>query len=203
VRYIISRMDEPLGTMVGNALEVRGAAEVLRGGGPDDLRELSILAAGTLAAAAGVLPDGEGVAAAADALASGSALAAAERWVEAQGGDPAVWSDTDRLPAAPYTLEVHASRSGYVSSLDAREVGEAARWLGAGRLHPSQKVDPAVGIELTVKTGDAVTAGEPVAIVHCRDLNLGQRAVDMMEETCVISEERVEPAELVLEQSGA
>ncbi len=203
VRYIISRMDEPLGTMVGNALEVRGAAEVLRGGGPDDLRELSILVAGTLAEAAGVVPDGEGLAAAADALASGSALAAAQRWVEAQGGDPGVWSEPDRLPAAPHTLEVHAAASGYVSSLDARQVGEAARWLGAGRLHHAQKVDPAVGVELTVKTGDPVTAGETVAIVHCRDLSLGQRAVEMMGETCVIGEEPVEPPELVLEQSGA
>jgi len=203
VRYIISRMDEPLGTMVGNALEVRGAAEVLRGGGADDLRELSICAAGTLAEAAGVVPEGEGLAAAADALASGAALGAAERWVAAQGGDPAVWTEPDRLPAAPHTLDVHAAADGYVTGLDAREVGEAARWLGAGRLHPSQTVDPAVGIELIVKTGDAVTAGAPVAIVHCRDLALGERAVEMMAGACRIGDEPVEPAELIVERSVA
>jgi pyrimidine-nucleoside phosphorylase len=127
----------------------------------------------------------------------------AERWVGAQGGDPGVWIEPDRLPAAPSTLEVPAASSGYVASLDARKVGEAARWLGAGRLHPAQKVDPAVGIELAVKVGDAVTAGEPVAIVHCRDLALGQRAVEMLEATCVIGEEPVEPPELVLEASRA
>ena len=202
VRYIISRMDEPLGAMVGNALEVKGAAEVLRGGGADDLRELAILAAGTLAEAAGVVPEGEGSAAAADALASGEALGAAERWVEAQGGDPAVWSEPERLPAAPNTLEVQAAASGYVTGLDAREVGEAARWLGAGRLHPSQAVDPAVGVELMVKTGDVVTTGEPVAIVHCRDLALGERAVEMMVAAYRIGEEPVEPPELVVEESG-
>ena len=75
--------------------------------------------------------------------------------------------------------------------------------LFRSRLHPSQKVDPAVGIELMVKTGDAVTAGEPIAIVHCRDLALGERAVEMMGATCRIGDEPVTPAELVVEESGA
>jgi len=201
VRYIISRMDEPLGTMVGNALEVRGAAEVLQGGGPDDLRELSIRIAGTLAETAGVVPGGEGMAAASDALVGGRALHMAERWVEAQHGDPVVWSDTTRLPSAPYTLDVSSPADGYVTRLDARGVGEAARWLGAGRLHPSQSVDPAVGIELHAKVGDAVTAGAPIAVVHCRDLSVGERAVEMVAAACAVSDERVEPRELVVEES--
>lgn len=201
VRYIISSMEEPLGRMVGNALEVAGAAEVLRGGGADDLRELSIRITGALAEAAGVVPAGEGMAAASEALASGSALRKAEQWVEAQGGDPAVWTDTTRLPAAPITLQVPAPADGYVSRLDAREVGEAARWLGAGRLHPSQQVDPAVGIELLAKIGDGVSAGAPMAVVHCRDQEIGARAVEMIAAACSTSHEDVARPELVIEES--
>ena len=203
VRYIISRMDEPLGLMVGNALEVAGAAEVLRGGGADDLRELSIRIAGSLAEAAGVVPAGEGMAAASDALVSGAALLTAERWVEAQGGDPAVWTDASLLPAAPFMLDVPAPADGYVTRLDARQVGEAARWLGAGRLHPSQRVDPSVGIALAAKIGDPVTAGAPLAVVHCRDPQVGDRAVQMMRDAYGMDDHPVEVPELVIEDSGA
>ncbi len=202
VRYIISRMDEPLGLMVGNALEVAGAAEVLRGGGADDLRELSIRIAGSLAEAAGVVPAGEGMAAASDALVSGAALLTAERWVEAQGGDPAVWTDASLLPAAPFMLDVPAPADGYVTRLDARQVGEAARWLGAGRLHPSQRVDPSVGIALAATIGDPVTAGAPLAVVHCRDPQVGDRAVQMMRDAYGFGDHPVEVPELVIEESG-
>ena len=201
VRYVISHMDEPLGYMVGNALEVRGAAEVLRGGGADDLRELSIHLAGELAEAAGVVPPLEGAAAAAEAIGSGAALAVGERWVEAQGGDPGVWTDDARLPAAPLTLEAVSAEDGYVASLDARAVGEAARWLGAGRLHPNQHIDPAVGVELLVKTADPVTAGQPTAVIHCRDPALGERAVEMMAAAYRIGDEPVEPPELIIQES--
>jgi pyrimidine-nucleoside phosphorylase len=200
VHYILSRMDEPLGTMVGNALEVVGAAEVLRGGGADDLRDLSIRIAGSLAEAAGVAAKGQGMAAASEALVSGTALRMAERWVEAQGGDPAVWTDTSRLPAAPIKLDVTADGDGYVNRLDARQVGEAARWLGAGRLHPTQQVDPAVGVELTAKIGDAVSRGAPLAVVHCRDPELGARAVQMMRDASGLSDQPVTPLELVIEE---
>ena len=203
VRYILSRMDEPLGRMVGNALEIVGAAEVLAGGGADDLRELSIRIAGTLGEAAGVVPAGEGLAAATDALLSGEALRVAERWVAAQGGDPAVWTDRSRLPEAPIVLTVTAAADGYLTVLDAREVGEAARWLGAGRLHPSQEVDPAVGIELNVGVGSAVTRGEPIALVHCRDEQLGERAVQMVQEAARIGVDPVDRPELVIEESHA
>ena len=201
VRYILSSMEEPLGTMVGNALEVAGAAEVLRGGGAPDLRDLSIRITGALAEAAGVAPVGEGLAAAGEALESGAALRKAEQWVEAQGGDPAVWTDVSRLPAAPITLTVRAPTDGYVNRLDAREVGEAARWLGAGRLHPAQAVDPAVGIELLAKIGDPVGAGSPVAVVHCRETETGERAVQMMLDALGVSDTPVEPPVLVIEES--
>ncbi len=201
VRYIISRMDQPLGTMVGNALEVRGAADVLAGGGAPDLRELAIRAAGSLAEAAGVVPHGEGAAAATLHLDDGSAQAMAERWVEAQGGDPAVWTEQSLLPGAPITVPVPAPRAGVVARLEAREVGEAARWLGAGRLHPAQVIDPAVGIELHAKVGTAVAAGEVLATLHVSDAGLADRAVAMVIEAYTIGDDAVDPPELIVEAS--
>jgi pyrimidine-nucleoside phosphorylase/thymidine phosphorylase len=180
VRYVLSSMEQPLGRMVGNALEVEGAGAVLRGEGAADLRELSVLLAGLLGEAAGVAAAGEGGGAAARALDGGEALEMAEHWTAAQDGDPAVWSEPDRLPRAPLRVPVLAPNDGAVSSLDARGIGEAARWLGAGRLHPEQVIDPAVGVELLAKVGSPAGAGEPLAIVHARDRALGERAAAMV-----------------------
>ncbi len=202
VHYVLTGMQQPLGRMVGNALEVRGAAEVLRGGGADDLRELAVLLAGRLAEAAGVAEPGEGEAAAVEALDSGDALQAAERWVEAQGGDPGVWTDDERLPQAPQTLQVRAARGGVVAALDARGVGEAARWLGAGRLHPAQFIDPSVGVELHAKVGDAVSEGAALATVHLRDPGIGERGVTLVADAYEIVDDPVDAPPLVLGESG-
>jgi thymidine phosphorylase len=147
---------------------------------------------------AGVTASGTGRAAAEAALARGDALRMAERWVEAQGGDPAVWTDAARLPAAPIRIAVPAPRDGRLARLDAREVGEAARWVGAGRLHPLQSVDPAAGVELLAKVGDEVAAGEPVAWVHAREQGTGERAVAMVAAAMEVAEGPVAAPDLVL-----
>jgi pyrimidine-nucleoside phosphorylase len=198
VRYLVTGMDQPLGRYVGNALEVRGAGEVLRGGGPDDLRDLSIRLAGALAEAAGAVPAGEGIARAEAALADGSALAVAERWIEAQGGDPAVWTAPERMGGAPFALEVTLPSHGWVERVDARGIGEAARWLGAGRLHPDQRIDHAVGVELLAKIGARVQAHEPVALVHARDRGLGARGMELVREAYALADHEVETPPLVL-----
>jgi pyrimidine-nucleoside phosphorylase len=198
VRWLVTAMDQPLGRCVGNALEVGEAAEVLRGGGPPDLRDLAVLVAGHLAEAAGVADEGEGGDRARHALRSGAALEAAERWVEAQGGDPEVWTDPGLLPSTAQRHEVAAPSSGWLSAIEARGVGEAARWLGAGRLHADQAVDHAVGIELLAKVGDRVEAGRAVARIHGRDSQAAARAGDMVGACLGISEEPVEPPPLVL-----
>ena len=173
--------DAPLGRMVGNALEVAEAGEVLRGAGPDDLRAAAVRAAGRLAESAGTVPAGEGAARAGAALADGSALARAERWVEVQGGDPAVWTDEGALPSAPERVDVPAPRAGAVAGIDGRGVGEVVRWLGAGRLHPHQSIDPVVGIEVLVRPGDVVEEGQPMAVVHARDAWAAAEATRMAE----------------------
>ena len=153
---------------------------MLRGEGPDDLRELAEVVAGDLAEAAAVVPEGEGRERAAAALRQGDALAMAERWIEAQEGDPDVWTQPDALPSAPFRIDVEAPAEGRVEQIAAGAVGEVARWLGVGRLHSDQSIDPVVGIELLVRPGDAVAAGEPMALVHARDEWAGERARDML-----------------------
>lgn len=179
LRWSVSDADRPLGRCVGNALEVGEAGAVLRGEGPDDLRELAEAAAGDLAEAAGVVPEGEGRERAATALRQGDALAMAERWVESQEGDPAVWTDPGALPSAPVRIDVGAPGDGWVEEIAARGIGEVARWLGVGRLHADQSIDPVVGIELLVAPGDRVGAGDPMAVIHARDGWAGERARDM------------------------
>jgi len=198
VRWAVTDMSQPLGRCVGNALEVREAASVLRGEGSPDLRELSVRVAGDLAEAAGVAPEGEGRARAGAALRDGEALAAAERWVEAQGGDPGVWSDPGVLPDAPVRLEVEAPADGRVAALEARGIGEAARWLGAGRLHADQAVDPVAGIELLSKVGDEVALGDPVAVVHARDEWAAERGREMVAACLRVSEGPVAVPELLV-----
>jgi pyrimidine-nucleoside phosphorylase len=116
LRWSVSDGERPLGRCVGNALEVGEAGAVLRGEGPDDLRELAEGVAGDLAEAAAVVPDGEGRERAAAALRQGDALAMAERWIEAQDGDPAVWTDPGALPSAPFRIDVEAPREGRVEA---------------------------------------------------------------------------------------
>ena len=198
VRWTVSSMAQPLGRCVGNALEVREAGEVLRGGGAPDLRELAVRLAAELAEACGVAPEGEGAGRAAEALTSGAALEAAERWVEAQDGDPDAWTDPGALPTAPVRDEVLAEGAGWVGAIDARAVGEAARWLGAGRLHPDQSVDPVAGIELLAKVGAEVAGGQPLAVVHARDEWAAQRAREMVAGGVRIAAGPVEPPPLIL-----
>lgn len=203
VRWAVTDMEQPLGRCVGNALEVREAAETLRGEGPADLRELAVRVAGDLAEAARVAPEGAGRADAERALADGRALASAEAWIEAQGGDPEVWTDPGRLASAPLRIDVEAPRGGWLAAVRARAVGEAARWLGAGRLHAVQSIDPVVGIEVLARVGDRVDEGQPLAVVHARDDWAGSRARDMVLDAIAVVDESVAARPLVLAEGRA
>jgi pyrimidine-nucleoside phosphorylase len=163
---LVSDMDQPLGHAVGNALEIREAVATLRGEGPPDFVELVTEAAARLLALSDLGVDyDEARGRVNDAIASGSAVAAYERWIVAQGGDP----DEAALPTAPVVREAVAPRDGYVGSLGAVGVGNAALRLGAGRRTKDDDIDHAVGIVLHKKRGDSVAAGELLAEIHARD----------------------------------
>ena len=162
---LLTAMEAPLGKTVGNALETREAIECLAGDGPADLREL------TLALSEEVLPAGRTRSDLEEALDSGRALARFARLVERQGGDPRVAEEPDRLPAAPVrrVLEAPPGTDGeVVHAIAARAVGLAAVELGAGRRRVEDEIDPAVGFELHVVPGDAVSGGMPLVTIHAR-----------------------------------
>lgn len=175
---------EPLAGVSGHALEIAAAFAVLRGDGDAGLTERVVALAGAAAEATGVADDGP--AAAAAALADGRALAAARRWIEAQGGDPGVVSDPTGLVQPLIVREVLAPRGGRVTRVDAGVVGVATRWLGAGRLDPDQVVDPAVGVRIVARAGDVVDAGGVLGEIHASDDWLAGRAEDIVTDAWVI-----------------
>ena len=157
-RALITAMDVPLGFAVGNALEVRESVEVLAGGGPADVVELTVTLAREMLDLAGIDADP------ADALRDGRAMDAWNRMVRAQGGDPAA-----PLPSARHQHVVAAEASGIVTRLDALPIGIAAWRLGAGRARKEDPVSAGAGIELHAKPGDSVAAGAPLMTLHTDD----------------------------------
>lgn len=174
---LVTAMDRPLGRAVGNALEVAEAVRALQGQGPDDLREVTVALAGEMLVLGGVAGTAaEGRAMAAGALDAGRGFPVFRRVVEAQGGDPAVLDDPDRLARAPVIGTATAERGGRVEAVDTRAVGEAAVALGAGRSSKEDAIDPAVGFVMRVRPGDSVEAGSALAEVHAADEAAAERA---------------------------
>lgn len=170
---LISDMEQPLGRAVGNALEIREAVATLRGEGPADFTELVLVACAKLLALSDLgVDEAEGRRRAETAVADGSALAAYETWIRAQGGDPRL----EALPVAPVVVDVVAPAAGFVTRLGAMAVGMAALRLGAGRARKEDSVDYAVGVVLERKRGDRVEAGDVLARVHARGAAAAQQA---------------------------
>jgi pyrimidine-nucleoside phosphorylase len=192
---VLTDMDQPLGRAVGNALEVREAWDTVSGGGPADFRELVVDAAAQLLALSDLgVDEDEGRLRAEHVLEDGSALAAYDRWVQAQGGDP----DPARLPSAPVVRVVPAPATGYVRKLGAREVAVAAMELGAGREVAGEPIDHAVGVVCVRKRGEEVAAGESLAEIHARDDAAAELAESALLDAYEIGDEP-EPQPLVLD----
>src|SRR5262245_689687 len=183
---LLTDMDQPLGRAVGNALEVREAVETIEGQGPPDFTELVLDACARLLALSDLGVDlDEGRRLAEDAVEDGSATAAYERWIRAQGGDP----DPSVLPVAPVVREVTAPRDGVVVRLGALAIGNAALELGAGRRTKEDVVDHAVGVVCRVKRGEAVTSRDVLAEVHARDEASATAAVGAVQAAYAIGAE--------------
>jgi pyrimidine-nucleoside phosphorylase len=192
----LTDMDQPLGCAVGNAVEIREAVETLCGEGPPDLVELVLGASGHLLALSDLGVDqAEGRRRAEEALASGAALEAYERWVRAQGGDP----DVDALPNAPIVRSVPAAQDGFVQAIATTEVGEVALRLGAGRSRKEDDIDHAVGVLCLAKRGSSVHEGEPLAEVHARTEEAADRAVDDVTAAYRICSDPAEDRPIVLD----
>jgi thymidine phosphorylase len=192
----LTDMDQPLGHAVGNALEIREAVEALEGGGPPDLRELVLSAAGHLLALSDLGVDAEeGRRRAEQAIASGEAYAAYERWIRAQHGEPSL----DALPAAPVVRDVPAPEGGHVQAIATTALGLASLHLGAGRVTKDDDIDHAVGIVCRAKRGDRISRGEPLAVVHARDEAAAERAAVDLTRCFGLGTEAPEPRPIILD----
>ncbi len=171
---LLTDMSTPLGNMVGNALEVRESVEVLAGGGPADIVELTVALVAEMLRLTGVEDVDP-----AEMLASGAAMDVWRAMVSAQGGDP----DAD-LPVSPHQQVVTAPRDGVIEKMDALGVGIAAWRLGAGRASLDDVIAHGAGIEIHAKQGDRVRAGEPVLTMHADDETRFARAHEALAEAC-------------------
>jgi pyrimidine-nucleoside phosphorylase len=186
---LISDMDQPLGNRIGNALEVVEVVEVLRGAGPDDLRELCLELAGWMLHLGGVSTTvAEGKERSAELISSGEAREKFRKMIELQGGDPRVIDDQTRLPQARHTMQVASAKAGYLASMQCEQIGTACVILGGGRERKEDSVDPAVGIVLHKKVGDRVAVGEPLATIHYNADAKAQRARQLIEASCVVAD---------------
>lgn len=186
---LVTAMDRPLGAACGNALEVAEAIEVLKGGGPEDLIEVTFALGAEMLVLATLASTREGARAMMDAaIGSGKALRKFEEIISAQGGDDGVVKDPLRLPQARNRAEFTAQREGVVQSVDPRTVGYGVIALGGGRRNMEEKVDPSVGFVITAKPEDRVLKGQPLATIFARskkDLETGR---SVLEQAIVISD---------------
>jgi len=197
---IISDMNQPLGRTIGNALEVKEAIEILRGEGPDDVRELCLTLGSRmvyLAKKASSIDEARMMLE--EVITSGKALETLKIFIGAQNGDPSIVDDPDKLPFASYQIEVKAKEAGTVSSIVADKMGTAAMLLGAGRATKDSNIDLAVGIVLNKKIGDQVQVGDSLATVHANKLEISQ-VLDMIASAYSISDKVVERPTLIYDE---
>jgi pyrimidine-nucleoside phosphorylase len=196
---IITAMDSPLGCAVGNALEVIECIDVLKGGGPADLVDISVELAARMLVLGRVADDlADAEQQVRRAIASGAGLDRFRTIIEIQGGDPRVVDDYSLLPHVSERHVVTAARAGFVGRLDAELVGRASVALGAGRDRVEDPVDPAVGIIVTAKPGAEVRAGDAVLELHYRDRSRLDRALALAAEAVTIQDERPDPVRLIV-----
>jgi thymidine phosphorylase len=190
---LITDMETPLGRACGNALEVAEAVEVLRGGGPGDVVELTVALAREMLGLAGLdsVSDGDPAA----ALADGRAHAMWDAMIRAQGGDPDA-----ALPAAAMHHEFRAPASGYLRRLDARAVGVAVWRLGAGRSRKEDAVSPTAGAVCVRKPGESVEAGEPVLVLHYDDPTRLDGALAALDDAVEVGPEPPDSRPLIIDR---
>jgi pyrimidine-nucleoside phosphorylase len=189
---LITAMDRPLGHAIGNALEVEEAIFALRGEGPADLRDITIAQAIEMLLLARGGGDTTTLRREAEAaLDDGRALECFRQVIEAQEGNPAVVDDPALLPQAPIRRVLESANTGLVESMDVRAIGDAAVALGAGRAKLESRVDPAVGFQITVKPGDRVERGQPIATVFAGKPAKAEAAVEALRQAIRIGEKVV------------
>ncbi len=194
----ITEMGQPLGKAVGNSLEVIEAIETLKGKGPDDITELAEKLSGIMVYLGGkaATPE-EGYAMTKAALDSGEGVKQLRNFIEAQGGNPAVVDDYSLFPQASVRKELISEKSGFVARIAARTIGLASQHTGAGRATKEDEIDLSAGVYLCKKVGDAVEAGETLAIFYGNDEDKVNTAMKSAKEAFEFSQEPTCAPELI------
>jgi len=203
VQALITDMSQPLGYAVGNALEVMEASQTLQNAGPTDLTRLSIELAARmihLGKKAGSLEEARRIAE--QKLVDGSGYQKFKQVVAAQGGNPQALDKFELLPNATGMREITSPRGGYVSLIDAEDIGQASNMIGAGRDKKEDLIDPAVGIILEVKVGEKVDAGSVLCRIYYTREDRVEEAAEMVEDAFRISAQKPDERELILEVVG-
>lgn len=196
---IMTNMEAPLGYAVGNNLEVIEAVKFLKGDMIQDVKEVVLELGAYMIKLAG-LGDNieENRKRMLEKITNGEAYSKFVQLVKNQGGDISYLEDTDKFEKSKYILDVRANEDGYISSLDARKVGELSGTIGAGRVRKEDKIDETVGIVLSKKVGDFVKVGEVLAYIHANDAKLGEYAVKELQDIYKISTKKIEKTKTIL-----
>ena len=195
---VVTGMAEPLGSHVGNALEVKEAIDILAGRAKGPLLEVSLVLGSHMLIAAGrtsTLSEAETLLR--DALQRGAGLKKLREMVEAQGGDGRVCEDVSLLPKAKVVRPVLALQSGFVTAMDTDQLGYCAQRMGAGRVRKEDNIDPSVGFVLQKRIGDKVERGEPLAILHARDEDSTKVAEEALGRHILVGDGPVKPEPLI------
>ncbi len=194
----LTGMDQPLGVAVGNANEIDESLDVLAGGGPSDVVELTYSLGADMLVLGGIETTREDALASLQrAVASGAAMEKFQEVIIAQDGNPDVADDRSLLPTAPLRFELVAPESGFVTKCDARDIGVAGVRLGAGRSRKEDDVDHGVSISVLAKIGAKVDKGDPLAVVEYRDQDRMDAARPLLERAWEIGDETTEPALII------
>ena len=196
---LITDMNQPLGSCIGNALDVREAIEILQGKHQDsDLFAIcKRLSAQLIRLGGKAEEEREAESMVLDAIASGRALQKLATMIQAQGGDAHVCQDTSRLPSAERIIPVLSQQAGYIAKMDTQSIGTCAQLLGAGREKLGDKIDPAVGIVMKKRVGDFVRTGDVLAEFHVNEQNMLQEAMRRFSAAFAYSKKPVDPPKLV------
>ncbi|AEX85048.1 thymidine phosphorylase [Marinitoga sp. 1135] len=186
---VVTNMDQPLGEMVGNSLEVWEAIETLKGNGPEDFTELCLELAASMIDLAGIYEYKEARKILEENIKNGKALEIMRKWIKAQGGDERVVDNPEEiLPISKNIVEFKAEKSGYVSHIDAEKVGIASMVLGAGRKKKEDEIDYSVGIKVMKKLGAKVEKGDTIALLYVSDKSNVEESLELMKEAYEITD---------------
>ncbi len=197
---VLTNMNEPLGYAVGNNIEVIEAVKFLKGNMPEDLKQVVFELANNMIKLSGKsLDDEENKKMILENIKNGKALNKLIEMVKNQNGDASFIEDTDKFKRSEYMEKVVAQKEGYIQSINAKEVGELACYLGAGRIRKSDVIDNTVGIVMNVKVGEKVKKGQPLAIIHANDYEKLNEAKQKLQKIIKVGENNKKKIPAILE----